>query len=66
SAARAGLAQVVKTLAAEWTPKGIGINALIVCKPLRVEDIIGPAVFLASDEAASISGEVLAVGEPRL
>ncbi len=66
SAARAGLAQVVKTLAAEWTPKGIGINALIVCKPLRVEDIIGPAVFLASDEAASISGEVLAVGEPKL
>jgi DNA-binding LacI/PurR family transcriptional regulator/NAD(P)-dependent dehydrogenase (short-subunit alcohol dehydrogenase family) len=68
-AARAGLAQIVKTLATEWAAKGIRVNALLHkgddtgfrTRKLK-EDLEGPAVFLASDEAAALTGQLLVLG----
>lgn len=68
TAARAGLAQVVKTLATEWAANGVRVNALVFeaersgpCAS-QTRDLAGPAVFLASDEAAAVSGELLSLG----
>ena len=68
TAARAGLAQVVKTLATEWAAKGVRVNALMLeaehsgPEARRAVDLAGPAVFFASDEAAAVSGELLTLG----
>jgi DNA-binding LacI/PurR family transcriptional regulator/NAD(P)-dependent dehydrogenase (short-subunit alcohol dehydrogenase family) len=67
-AVRAGLAQMVKTLATEWAAKGVRVNALLRkaertgFRTRRPKDLEGPAVFLASDEAAALTGELLVLG----
>jgi len=68
TAARAGLAQVVKTLATEWAANGVRVNALVFeaersgPRTSQTRDLAGPAVFLASDEAAAVSGELMSLG----
>lgn len=64
-AARAALEKVVKALATEWIVKGIRVNALLIKAghpgfwARKTRNLAGPAVFLASDEAAAVSGELL-------
>jgi NAD(P)-dependent dehydrogenase (short-subunit alcohol dehydrogenase family) len=59
---------VVKTLATEWAANGVRVNAFIFetersgPRASQTRDLAGPAVFLASDEAAAVSGELLSLG----
>ncbi|MHB8646077.1 MAG: substrate-binding domain-containing protein [Thermomicrobiales bacterium] len=55
---QAGLQQATKTLADEWAARGIRVNALLDMD--GAHDLSGPAVFLASGEAAMLSGVTLA------
>jgi NAD(P)-dependent dehydrogenase (short-subunit alcohol dehydrogenase family) len=88
SASKAAVASLTKSLAVEWGPRGVNVNAIapgvfptelnrsllegtargqefITRTPLkrfgRVEELVGAAVFLASDAASFVNGEVLAV-----
>ena len=88
AATKAGIVQMVRTLAAELGPSGLRVNAVapgVVETPLtapirsnpdwyeayaaksvfnrwaRVEEMVGPTVFLASDAASYVSGTVLFV-----
>jgi NAD(P)-dependent dehydrogenase (short-subunit alcohol dehydrogenase family) len=87
SASKAAVASLTKSLALEWGPRGVNVNAiapgvfptalnralldsprgqeLLMRTPLkrygRVEELQGAAVFLASDAASYVNGEVLAV-----
>ena len=89
STAKTAVVGLTRTLAAEWGPRGVRVNAIapgyiwtamteraiqdgwlekevIVGRtPLRrfgqVEDLVGPAIFLASDEAAFLTGQVIPV-----
>jgi NAD(P)-dependent dehydrogenase (short-subunit alcohol dehydrogenase family) len=88
SASKAAVASLTKSLALEWGPRGVGVNAIapgvfptdlnrsllegtgrgqefIARTPLRrfgrVEELAGAAVFLASDAASFVNGEVLVV-----
>jgi len=89
STAKTAVVGLTRTLAAEWGPRGVRVNAIapgyiwtdmtekavqggwlekevIVGRtPLRrfgqVEDMVGPAIFLASDEAAFLTGQVIPV-----
>jgi len=87
-AAKAAVVSLTQTLAAEWAPKGIRVNALLpgwvatdltefiredpareqqLLKQIPMKrwaepaEIAAPAVFLASDAAAYITGQVLVV-----
>lgn len=87
-ASKAGVVGLTKTLAVEWAPKGVCVNAiapgvfptdlnrhmlegtdrgeeLIMRTPMRrfgnVEELVGSAVFLASEAASFVTGEVIAV-----
>ncbi|MCA1723710.1 MAG: substrate-binding domain-containing protein, partial [Thermomicrobia bacterium] len=55
---QAGLQQATKTLADEWAARGIRVNALLDLD--GTHDLSGPAIFLASEEAAMVSGVTLA------
>jgi NAD(P)-dependent dehydrogenase (short-subunit alcohol dehydrogenase family) len=88
SASKAAVASLTKSLALEWGPRGVNVNAIapgvfptdlnrallegtargqefIARTPLRrfgrVEELAGAAVFLASDAASFVNGEILAV-----
>lgn len=87
-ASKAGVAALTRSLAVEWGPRGVSVNAiapgvfrtslnqafldgtdrgreLLLRTPLqrfgRVEEVAGAAVFLASDAASFVNGEVLVV-----
>jgi NAD(P)-dependent dehydrogenase (short-subunit alcohol dehydrogenase family) len=87
-ASKAGVASLTKSLAVEWAPHGVTVNAIqpgvfettLNTKLLnetprgeefrmrtpmkrfgRIEELAGAAVFLASDAAAFVTGEVLVV-----
>lgn len=87
-ASKAGVASLTKTLAIEWAPSGVCVNALIpgVLRtdmntalldgtergkeflwrtPMRrfgkLEELVGAAVFLASDAASFVTGHLLVV-----
>ena len=87
-ASKAGVASLTRSLAIEWGPKGVCINAiapgffrtdlnaslldgtprgreLLLRAPMkrfgRVEELVGAAVFLASEAASFVNGEVLVV-----
>ena len=88
SASKGAVAQITKSLAAAWAPKGINVNAIApawinteLTIPLRqnkevcalidsripigrwmeLEDIVGPAVYLASSASDYIVGEIMMV-----
>jgi len=87
-ASKAGVASLTKSLAIEWGPRGVNVNAImpgvfrtplnagllegtdrgrefLTRTPLkrfgRLEELQGACVFLASDSASFVNGEVLAV-----
>jgi NAD(P)-dependent dehydrogenase (short-subunit alcohol dehydrogenase family) len=88
SASKAAVASLTQSLALEWGPRGVNVNAIapgvfptelnrsliegtargrefLARTPLkrfgRVEELAGAAVFLASEAASFVNGEVLAV-----
>jgi NAD(P)-dependent dehydrogenase (short-subunit alcohol dehydrogenase family) len=88
SASKAAVASLTKSLAIEWAPRGVCVNAIapgvfrtdlneklldgtdrgrefLLRTPVkrfgRVEELAGAAVFLASEAASFVHGEVLAV-----
>ena len=87
-ASKAAVAALTKSLAIEWGPRGVNVNAiapgvfktdlnqallegtergreLLLRTPLRrfgkIEELSGAAVFLASEAASFVNGEILAV-----
>ena len=88
SASKAAVASLTKSLAIEWSPHGVRVNAIapgvfrtalntklldetergrefLTRTPMRrfgnVEELAGAAIFLASDAASFVNGEVLVV-----
>src|SRR6185503_8129502 len=88
SASKAAVASLTKSLALEWSPHGVNVNAIapgvfktalnyqlltetdrgrefLTRTPMRrfgnVEELAGAAIYLASDAASFVTGEVLVV-----
>lgn len=88
SASKAAVASLTKSLAVEWSPRGVCVNAIapgvfrtalnqklldesergqefLLRTPMkrfgRVEELAGAAIFLASDAASFVNGEILTV-----
>jgi NAD(P)-dependent dehydrogenase (short-subunit alcohol dehydrogenase family) len=88
SASKAAVASLTKSLAVEWSPRGVCVNAIapgvfrtalnqklldesergrefLLRTPMKrfgnVEELAGAAIFLASDAASFVNGEVLTV-----
>ena len=88
AASKAAVASLTKSLAIEWSSKGVTVNAIapgvfrtdlntalldgtdrgrefLLRTPMKrfgkVEELAGAAVFLASDAASFVNGEVIAV-----
>ena len=88
SASKAAVASLTKSLAIEWAPRGVCVNAIapgvfrtalnqklldetergrefLLRTPMKrfgkVEELAGAAVFLASDAASFVTGEILVV-----
>ncbi|HKD76336.1 MAG TPA: substrate-binding domain-containing protein [Ktedonobacterales bacterium] len=62
--ARAGLEHLTGTLASRWASSGVRINALFVV-PTDIWLITGPCQFLLSEASASITGQMLTIGDPQ-
>ncbi|OLB62732.1 MAG: hypothetical protein AUH96_11195 [Nitrospirae bacterium 13_2_20CM_2_61_4] len=58
AAARAGLEELVRTLAARWSSRGVRVNGVLVLGA-DVVDVRGPCQFLLSEASAMLSGQVL-------
>jgi NAD(P)-dependent dehydrogenase (short-subunit alcohol dehydrogenase family) len=88
SASKAAVASLTKSLAVEWSPRGVNVNAIapgvfrtalnqklldesergrefLLRTPMKrfgkVEELAGAAIFLASDAASFVNGEILTV-----
>ena len=88
SASKAAVASLTKSLAIEWGPRGVRVNAIapgvfrtalnqklldetergrefLLRTPMKrfgnVDELAGAAIFLASDAASFVNGEVIAV-----
>jgi NAD(P)-dependent dehydrogenase (short-subunit alcohol dehydrogenase family) len=88
SASKAGVVSLTQSLAVEWGPRGVNVNAIapgvfrtalnqalldgtgrgkefLLRTPLQrfgqLEELVGAAVFLASDSASFVNGETIAV-----
>ena len=88
SASKAGVGSLTKSLAVEWSSRGVRVNAIapgvfrtalnqklldetergrefLLRTPMRrfgnVEELAGAAIFLASDAASFVTGEIIAV-----
>jgi NAD(P)-dependent dehydrogenase (short-subunit alcohol dehydrogenase family) len=88
SASKAAVVSLTQTLAVEWGPKGVNVNAIapgvfrtalneklldgtergkefLLRTPMhrfgKLEELVGAAIFLASDAASFVNGEVLCV-----
>lgn len=58
----AGLDRVTKMLADEWGTEGVRFNSVIAAPETLTSGVLGPVVFLSSQEAAHLSGEMLTLG----
>jgi NAD(P)-dependent dehydrogenase (short-subunit alcohol dehydrogenase family) len=88
AAAKGGLVNLTRELAAQWARRGVRVNAVAPAffpsemtaemfederarkwmrqrtpmgRPGRLDELVGPAIFLASDAASYVTGQVLAV-----